>query len=229
MIESMSHEVISMRITILGMERNCMGSSVLSCNGDINNATVIIDLSGGLKNLDIRAQLIITQRPESFVSIKRRVIGEVIVGNTVLRTLIGLGELSGDAVIKGTKGETFGVLLNGKVILFARPLLIYLLHDPEPLMNEVKLLLNSTQSSVSVDDVVKELVSMVISERRSKKVSRTLAYLEEFLQDGDASRLPPYILDALASVGAVQGDSVNRKLIERIISEVRARVYPRRS
>ncbi|BDR91779.1 hypothetical protein [Vulcanisaeta souniana] len=218
-----------MRIAVLGLERNCVSSNALSCNGDINNATAIIDLNGGLRNLDIKAQLIITQGPEAFASVKRRIIGEVAVGSMVLRTLIGLGELNGDVVIKGTKGEAFGVSLNGKVILFARPLLIYLLHDPEPLVNEVKLLLNSTQSGVSVDDVVKELVSMVISERRNKKVSRTLAYLEEFLQDGDIGRLPPYILDALASVGAVQGNSVNRELIERIINEVRARVYPRRS
>ncbi|WP_243677853.1 hypothetical protein [Vulcanisaeta distributa] len=122
-------------------------------------------------------------------------------------------------------GEVFGVSVSGKVVLFARPLLIYLIHDPEPFINELKLLLSNAPPSVSIEDVVKELASLIISERRSKKVSRTLAYLEEFLQDNDVGKLPPYILDLLTSVGAVQGDRVNRELIERIISEVKARIY----
>ncbi len=163
------------------------------------------------------------------MTIKRYVVDEIAIGNSVLRTLIGLGELEGDAVIKGVRGEVFGVSLGGKVILFARPLLIYLVHDPEPLINELKLLLsNAPPPGISVEDVVRELTSLIISERRSKKVSRTLAYLEEFLQDNDVSKLPPYILDLLTSVGAVQGDRVNRELIERIINEVKARIYPRR-
>lgn len=172
--------------------------------------------------------MIVSSKPEPFVPVKRYVVDEIMVGNSTLRTLIGLGELEGDAVIKGVKGEAFGVSLGGKVILFAKPLLIYLIHDPEPLINELKFLLSNAPPSVSIDDVVKELASLIISERRSKRVSRTLAYLEELAQDGDAGKLPPYILDLLSSVGAVQGDRVNKELIERIMSEVRARIYPRR-
>jgi hypothetical protein len=108
-------------------------------------------------------------------------------------------------------------------------LLIYLLHDQEPLINELKLLLSNAKSGVSISDAVDELASLIISERRSKKVSRTLAYLEEFLQDGNVSKLPPYIVDILMSVGAVEGDNINRELIERIISEVKTRIYPRRN
>lgn len=218
-----------MKVTILGLGRSCVSNDAFNCNGNVNDTTVIIDLNGSLKSLNTRAQLIISSKPESIVPIKRYFVDEIIVGNTVLRTLIGLGELDGDAAIKGTKGKALGVLLNGKVILFARPLLIYLLHVQEPLINELKLLLSNTQSGVSISDVVNELVSLIISERRSKKVSRTLAYLEEFLQDGDISKLPPYIVDILMNAGAVEGDNVNRELIERIISEVKARIYPRRS
>ena len=215
-----------MKVTVLGL-RGCVGNDLVSC-GDVNGSSVIIDLDGSLKSLSVKAQLIVSARPEALVPVKRHVVDEIAVGNSVLRTLIGLGELDGDAVIRGVKGEAFGVSVNGKVILFAKPLLIYLIHDLEPLVNELKLLLNSAPPSVSVDDVVRELVSLVISERRSRKVSRTLAYLEELLQDGDVSRLPPYILDLLSSVGAVQGDGVNRELIEKIVGEVRSRIYPRR-
>ncbi|WP_054856716.1 hypothetical protein [Vulcanisaeta sp. JCM 16159] len=217
-----------MKIAILGLGRNCIPNEVFSCE-DTNDTAVIIDLIGGLRSLNVKAQLIVSSNPEPLVPVKRRVVDEIAIGNSVLRTLIGLGELDGDAVIKGVRGEVFGISVSGKVVLFARPLLIYLVHDPEPLINELKLLLSNAPPSVSIDDVVKELVSLIISERRSKKVSRTLAYLEEFLQDGDVGRLPPYILDLLTSVGAVQGDRVNRELIERIISEVKARIYPRRS
>lgn len=219
-----------MKIAILGLGRNCIPNEVFSCE-DTDDATVIIDLIGGLRSLNVKAQLVVSSNPEPLVPVKRRVVDEIAIGNSVLRTLIGLGELDGDAVIKGVRGgEVFGVSVSGKVVLFARPLLIYLVHDPEPLINELKLLLsNAPPPSVSIEDVVKELASLIISERRSKKVSRTLAYLEEFLQDGDVSRLPPYILDLLTGVGAVQGDRVNRELIERIIGEVKARIYPRRS
>ncbi|GAB6943923.1 hypothetical protein [Vulcanisaeta sp. JCM 14467] len=216
-----------MRVAVLGLERNCVANEVISC-GDVNGASIIIDLNGSLKSLDVKAQLIVSSKPEPFVPVKRYVVDEIMVGNSTLRTLIGLGELEGDAVIKGVKGEAFGVSLGGKVILFAKPLLIYLIHDPEPLINELKFLLSNAPPSVSIDDVVKELASLIISERRSKRVSRTLAYLEELAQDGDAGKLPPYILDLLSSVGAVQGDRVNKELIERIMSEVRARIYPRR-
>ncbi len=218
-----------MKVAVLGLGgRNCVGNEVFSC-GDASDASVIIDLYGSLKSLDVKAQLIVSTSPEPLVTVKRYVVDEIAIGNTVLRTLIGLGELEGDAVIKGVRGgEVFGVSLGGKVILFARPLLIYLIHDPEPLINELKLLLNNAPPGISVEDVVRELASLVISERRSKKVSRTLAYLEEFLQDNDVSKLPLYILDLLTSVGAVQGDRVNRELIERIINEVKARIYPRR-
>ncbi|MGC8607727.1 MAG: hypothetical protein ACP5GZ_07900 [Vulcanisaeta sp.] len=218
-----------MKVTVLGLGRDCVSNDEFNCNGNVDGATVIIDLNGSLKSLNTRAQLIISSKPESIVPVKRYFIDEIIVGNTVLRTLIGLGELSGDAVIKGTKGEALGVSLNGKVILFAKPLLIYLLHDQEPLINELKLLLSNAKSGVSISDAVDELASLIISERRSKKVSRTLAYLEEFLQDGNVSKLPPYIVDILMSVGAVEGDNINRELIERIISEVKTRIYPRRN
>ncbi|GAB6947119.1 hypothetical protein JCM16161A_12490 [Vulcanisaeta sp. JCM 16161] len=216
-----------MKIAILGLGRNCIPNEVFSCEYD-GDANVIIDLIGSLKSLSVKAQLIVSSNPEPLVQVKRRVVDEIAIGNSVLRTLIGLGELDGDAVIKGVRGEAFGVSVSGKVVLFARPLLIYLVHDSEPLINELKLLLNNAPPSVSIEDVIRELASLIISERRSKKVSRTLAYLEEFLQDNDVSKLPPYILDLLTSVGAVQGDRVNRELIERIINEVKTRIYPRR-
>ncbi len=216
-----------MRVAVLGLGRNCVGGEVLSC-GDANGSSVIIDLDGSLKSLDVKAQLIITARPEPLVPVRRYVIDEIAVGNSVMRTLVGLGELEGDVVIRGVRGEAFGISLGGKVVLFARPLLIYLIHDPEPLINELKLLLSNASPVVSVDYVVKELASLIISERRSRRASRTMAYLEELLQGGDISRLPPYILDLLISVGAVRGNEVNRELIERIVNDVKSRIYPRR-
>ncbi len=217
-----------MKISVLGLGRDCVGNDVIVCNSEIGNANAVIDLSGELKTLNVKAQLIITSNPQGLVTVKRQVIDEVMVGGAVLKSIIGLGELEGEAVIKGVRGETFGISVNGRVILFARPLMIYLLHDQETLINEVKLLLNNAPVSINISDAVNELASLIISERRSKKVSRTLAYLEELLQDGDVSKLPPYIADILTSVGAVRDDGIDRELIEKIINEVKARIYPRR-
>jgi hypothetical protein len=220
--------VVIVKVLVLGVNRGCVGDEFFVCGGNLTNADVVIDLSSTLKNLDVAAQLIISSNPEGLVSIKRRVVGEIMVGGAVLRTLIGLGELVGEPAIRGVRGEVFGVSVNGKVVLFARPLMINLIHNREPLINEIKLLLNNAPPSVSIDSAINELVSLVLSERRSKRVSRTLAYLEGLLQDGDVSKLPPYIMDILTSIGAVHDDVIDRGLVERLINEIKARVYPRR-
>jgi hypothetical protein len=217
-----------MKVLILGLDRECVEDEYFLCRGDPVKADVIIDLSGMLKDLNVNAQLIISSNPEGLINIRRRVVGEIVVGGTILRTIIGLGELVGEPVIRGTRGEVFGVSVNGKVVLFARPLMINLLHDRESLINELRLLLNNAPPPVDINKAINELVSLVLSERRSRKVSRTLAYLEGLLQDGDVDKLPPYIVDLLTSVGAIRDGKVDRGLVEKLIMEVKSRIYPRR-
>ncbi|MFB6470536.1 MAG: hypothetical protein TU36_004795 [Vulcanisaeta sp. AZ3] len=217
-----------MVISILGLDKECINNEIIKC-GEVGNAEAIIDLNGSLKNLDVKARLIISEDPRSLVNVRRSVINEIVVSGVRLRSLVGLGELEGEPVVRGVGDEVFGVSIGDKVVVFAKPLMLSLIHDQENLINEIKLLLNTTQSNVSIDYAVKELVNLIISERRSKRVSKTLAYLEELLQDGDVSRVPPYILDILTAVGVVTNDTVNRALLERVVGEVRSRVYPRRS
>ncbi|WP_243677852.1 hypothetical protein [Vulcanisaeta distributa] len=62
-----------MKIAILGLGRNCIPNEVFSCE-DTNDATVIIDLIGGLRSLNVKAQLIVSSNPEPLVPVKRRVL-----------------------------------------------------------------------------------------------------------------------------------------------------------
>ncbi|WP_069807066.1 hypothetical protein [Vulcanisaeta thermophila] len=214
-------------ISVLGFDQ-CVDDENISCGG-AGDSRVVIDLLGNVKSLlNSQSQLIITVNPSDLIRVKREVVGRIAVNGRPLRSIIGLGELDGEAVIKGVNGEAFGVRYGDKVILYATPLFLYLTHNHEVLVSEVRSLLDNVPVSVGIEDAVRELSSIIISERRSKRVSRTLALLEDLLQDGSIDEIPPYVMDILVSAGVVDGGNVNRDLLRRLVEEVKSRVYPRR-
>lgn len=215
-------------ISIMGFEE-CWNNDYIACN-DTQRSRAIIDLKGdGVKPfISTHAQLIITVNPSDLITIKRPIVDRIVINGNPLRSIVGLGELDGEAVIYGVNGEVFGIKYGDKVILYASPLLLYLVHDSEVLISEIKSLLDNVPLGMNINDAIKELASLIISERRSKRVSKTLALLEDLLQGGSIDELPPYVIDILISIGVISNGKVNRELLSKIIEDVKSRVYPKR-
>lgn len=215
-------------ISVYGFDE-CQDDEFIVCN-NVQGSRAIIDLVGNAEQfVSSRAQLIITVDPGNLVKVKRTIVGKIGINGNPLRSIVGLGELEGEVVIHGVNGEVFGVKHGDKVILYATPLLLYLVHNREVLISEVKSLLDNVPVGMGINDAVRELVSIIISERRNKRVSRTLALLEDLLQGGSIDELPPYVEDILMNAGVISNNGVNRELLGKIMEEVRSKVYPRRA
>jgi hypothetical protein len=183
---------------------------------------VIVDLEGSVH--DQGARFVITVKPRARVT--RHVVNRLMINGAPSRTMIGLGELEGEAVVRGINGENYGVRLGDSVVIYGRPLSVYLIHKPRLVVEELLTLTNST--GTRVDEVIDSITKAILSERRSRRISMVLAQLEEVAYGkGDPSNLPTHILDALASVGALRGGQVDQALMRRIMEGVKSRVYPR--
>jgi len=182
---------------------------------------IIVDLEG---SSPIEGKFILTVKP--WVKVVREAVGRIMVGGVALRSIVGLGELEGDGVVRGVSGENYGVIIDGRVVVYGRPLITYLIHEPQLVVEELLAMANLTRPTVGINDVIESIVRAILSERRSRRVSMILSQLEDIAYGrGDPGKLPAHILDSLINVGALEGGEVDRVLMRRIIEEVKARVY----
>ncbi len=189
-------------------------------------ADVIIDLKGECE--DINARLIITVNPKGLVEPIERGVRRILIGGTSLRALIGLGVLNGNQIFAHDEnGRAVGVMAGNTGVLYARPLSMYLVHYPRALLDELRIILSRLgDHEVDLGRVIDEIVGIVLDERRSKRISKTLALLEMAIQEGVSTEFPAYIADLLERAGVIENGRINRELLARIVEEVKARVYP---
>ena len=200
---------------------------VESCKEVSND--VVIELENGLDKVNTRNSIIITSRPEKYgLKIVRESIGRLVIGSKVLNSLITLYEVeNGKVVLRNDHNVGVGVEVENNVIISARPLNLYLNHYPKLLIEELSIIQNLMHGS-NFNNIIDTIVNTVLNERRSRKISSIIAILEEICSGNYEfiEKLPTHILDLLYSYGVVMNNKIKREILQKIINEVKSRVYP---
>ncbi len=191
---------------------------------------VVIELENNLDKIDAYNSIIITSRPERYgLKIVRESIGKLVIGSKILNSLITLYEVeNGKVVLRNDHNIGVGIEVENNVIISARPLNLYLNHYPKLLIEELSIIQNLIHNN-NLNNIIDTIVNTVLNERRSRRISSIIAILEEICSGNYEfiEKLPTHILDLLYSYGIVINNEVKKEILQKIINEVKSRVYPK--
>lgn len=176
------------------------------------SADVVIDLIGVETSL-IRAKVIVVSRcTEGFLDVP-------VIGDRELRTIFSCGTISSGPIIGYGKytGMPVAILSENKVIIIGKPFNIYL-KKPIYLLEELRYIA-SLSSRSNLECAKKKIMEFIIRERRTKRISRSVQFLELALRNSDATAIPPFITELFQECNVIKEDDM-LSIINQILSEL---------
>ncbi len=176
------------------------------------SADVVIDLVGIETSL-INAKIVIAYRcTGDFVDVP-------VIRNRELHTVFSCGAVSSGSVIGYGKytGAPVAALLENKIVIIGRPFHIYL-KRPTRLLEELRdvaaanLLLGSECAK-------KKIMELIIGERKAKRLSRSVQFLELALRSRDTSAIPSFIAEIFYECNVTKEDDVF-SVIDQVLSDL---------
>ncbi len=161
---------------------------------------------------------------------------EIKLNGTSLKSIVATGSiLEGEPIL--VEGDIrICCKINSTIVCSCKVLVTYLLTDRELVLRELYLLHDYLishlgEGSRDIDNVVKILRDIIISERRKYKLSKTLSLLRELsMGKTDAlEKIPTHVLDVLVEAGILDLSSrrVNTDALRMLLRKLEKHVYAR--
>ena len=226
----------NLKIALVTKDRHLEICNFVECTSEIKDRNrVVIDLENNYK---VEANVIITPYPEKYLDnsyIQNRITDVLVIDGKLLKTLITTHKLNnGISILSSRSGNVVGIYDLERIIITAKPLNLYLIHRPELLIEDIKILCNyilrKTQLfNDNLSKLAQAIINHIINERRSSKKSKIVNILENICSGRieDYRKLPTSILDILEEMQISNNSFLLKKILCVVMNRVIEYVYPK--